>query len=354
MADPTAYDLVQDDRLTDLETLVTPQPKPPAGTEYSFPVVGQDITDAEYRQMMMAQGNGVLDQGGQPYWLRNLDNATDTAQITVSKTAEDAKAVIGGFFHRLTADKTISLPPVTKATTYYVCLTYDPQQATNPAGPITLQVYAGTPPTTQGKIHITLWRVPRNPNQLLAATTPQRVRPKIAPTITVDHFVDLPDPSTVLWGTRASVTNEPPEREYRAWGSSEETGAPETWKRVGGTWHERADTASYKWPGHGHRAAYKTENGRVYLRGRVTRADATTFNPNVDGGDGFNVLQLPDDMAPAAEERFIVTGGFSQATVPFGALHVKADGSCRLFVSNNIMTWVDLAGISFDHKSSES
>jgi hypothetical protein len=312
MADPTQYDLVQDSRLDSLESLVTPQPKPTPGVEYSFPIVGQDLSDSEYRQMMLAQGNGILDRGGQPYWIRNADNATDTVQLTVSKTTENAEAVIAGFFHRLTADLTVSVPPVTASTDYHLCLTMDPLQSTNPAGPISVQLYAGTPPTTQGRTHIVLWKGTRTKNQLLSNVSWQVVRPKIAPTITVGYEGDLPRVQDVLWGTIAHVTRGGAGRFVYATGS-DESGGPSQWKPIGDTGWVALPNPASGWSKSGFPAVCN-RNGVIYLQGSF-------YNSGFTGGF-TKILTMPKDFVP----EYTVQASMGGNTNAARSMEIRPDG----------------------------
>src|SRR5690625_7224110 len=62
MAEATEYDKLQDQRLDDLESLITAEYEPPEGTEYSFPVANQGITQTQFRNMMRALGKGTITQ----------------------------------------------------------------------------------------------------------------------------------------------------------------------------------------------------------------------------------------------------------------------------------------------------
>lgn len=232
MSDPTAYDLVQDARLDAHEALITPRPRQRPAAQYSFPIVGQDISDDEFMQMMIATPSGIADEGGQPFWLRQLDDATRTAQLTVSKTTGDGKAAIAGFFYRLLQDVTIPLPMPATSTRYHVCLTYDPLGHSRPEGPISVQTYAGEPPTSGGRRHIVLWIVPCEPSQLLSAVKQVQVRPKAAPQLTVDTAAQLPDPASVLWGTTCIITyGHEAGSIYQADGDNPD-GRPQRWDNV--------------------------------------------------------------------------------------------------------------------------
>ena len=205
MSEPTQYDLVQDARLDAHERLITPQDRERYGIEWSFPVVGQQVSDDEFQQMMLSTAAGILDQGGRPFGLKNFDDASRTAQLTVSTTTKDAKAAINGFFYRLVQDMTISLPMPSIPTTYHVCLTYDPLGHGRQSGPISVQVYAGPPPYREGLLHVELWKVECKPSQLLSQAAVQYIHPKITPAINVDARAALPEPGSQLWGTRCLI-----------------------------------------------------------------------------------------------------------------------------------------------------
>ena len=230
MSEPTQYDLVQDARLDAHERLITPQDRERYGVEYSFPVVGQQVSDDEFQQMMLSTAAGILDQGGKPFWLKNFDDASRTAQLTVSTTTKDAKAAINGFFYRLVQDMTVSLPMPSSATTYHICLTYDPLGHGRQSGPISVQVYAGPPPYRDGLLHVELWTVECKPSQLLSDAKVTQKRPKISPAIHVDYPESMPDPRTQLWGATCYIrSGDEAGTKYVASGASEETGGPTEW-----------------------------------------------------------------------------------------------------------------------------
>src|SRR5690625_901996 len=91
MAEPTNYDKLQDQRLDDLESLITAEYEPPEGTEYSFPVANQGITQEQFRLMFLGQANGMIhgDNGAvndpesstdNRYYLEGHDSDSETNQ----------------------------------------------------------------------------------------------------------------------------------------------------------------------------------------------------------------------------------------------------------------------------------
>lgn len=255
-----------------LRELVQASYKEPRTNEYSFPVVGQAVTDSMWQQITLGMGSGILDQGGQPYWLRNLDNATNTAVVTVSKTTKDAQAIIRGFFHRMKTDMKISLPPVSSPTTYYVVLEYDPLGHASETGPISLKVKTALT-TAQGKVNLLLWEIPRLPNQLLTDAVPVQVRPKIAPSMTVDTKEQLPQDMTgVLWGTTMTITSgDETGNIYRATGA-DPNGWPQRWENDGNReWRDLGLSGSYV-KAYNATPQYRIVDGTVELRGAIKHA----------------------------------------------------------------------------------
>ncbi len=212
--DPTPYDLLQDSRIDALDEIVTPYYTPPGDVEYSFPVVGQGITADQYRLMSLGQANGIIhgnngvvnDSPNSTGWRYYLDGHATDAETNQRNTlmlraGTSAEAIVEGFYHRLTEDMELSFPPVTTPTTYHVCLTFDPRREDEPTGPIHVEVYAGEPPTTHGRVHLLLHTVQREPNQLLSQATRTRYRPYTAGLLSVQNERQLPDPAQYPAGT---------------------------------------------------------------------------------------------------------------------------------------------------------
>ena len=276
MADPTPEELQT--QIDELKSLITAQYEPPTGTEYSYPVVNQPVNDEMWQYITLGLGSGVLDEGGQPYWMRGRENANNTLRITVSFTTNSAQAVLRGFYHKMTEDKTFTVPGVTSTTVYHFCLTYDPSAHSTPGGPVSLQMYAGEPPETMGRHHIVLWTLTRRPNQLLTDAEIERIRPKISPMISVNRYADLPEVSKMLWGTRCLVTQDGVE--YRASGSSEEDGGPTWWQRSNRPfdWRPLGLGSSYKSAGTD--PEYRIIDGYVEFRGDVKNTGGTAMPVN--------------------------------------------------------------------------
>ena len=339
MADPTPEELQT--QIDELKSLITTQYEPPTGTEYSYPVVNQPMNDEMWAYVTRGIGDGVLDEGGQPYWFRGRENVNNTVRITVSTTTNTAQAILRGFYHKLTADKTFTVPAVSTNTTYYFCLTYDPAASTSPGGPISLQMYAGTPPTTQGRFHVILWELDRKPNQLLTECVYRRVRPKIAPTITVDELAHRPNPSKALWGTQCFVSAK--SAWYRATGASDETGGPTGWTSVSdGGFTDPGDTSEYVHAGHGFRRGVRlTPDGYLELRGHISRRNGGNFTV---GSHGYQLYDL-SGWPSGSNQQFVTAGTGYNPPTAVKIEYSPTDQSVRAYPINRDCSWISLDGV---------
>lgn len=335
--------------IQELQRLVSADYQIPEGPEFSYPAVGQAVDDEMWRFITLALGNGVLDMGGRPYWLRKLatDSETNSANqmiLSVSTTLGTAQAVVGGFYHRLMENIRVDLPMPLTETTYYVTLELNPLRAATAEGPISVKVYPNEPNTESGRTHLVLWKVTRKPNQLLTDATIVQVRPKITPFITVDRPENLPDAKSVLWGTRAFChqTGE----EFRAQ-SNQET-VPDSWVSLTDPpWSEQGDTGTYKWPGHGHRRAIQRDGKKRRLRGRVTRVSGYDMYPS---SGGYLVFSLSEQDYSPVEIACTVSGGIKSQAPTLGQVRVFPNSpEVRLYPAGD-MTWVDLQNVEWEVK----
>lgn len=340
---PTQYDLVQDGRLDNVESLVKTSYSPPSATEYSYPVVDQPMNDEQWQYVTLGLGDGVLDEGGRPYWLRDRENTNNTLKITTSTTTNTAQALVRGFYHRLMQDRTFTVPAVSSKTTYYFCLVYDPSAMRTATGPVSLKMITGAPLWTLGRFYTVLWELDRLPNQLLTDAVVRRVRPKITPAITVNNEADRPNPAKVLWGTRVLCTDN--NTEYRAAGASDESGGPTFWTPISDPeWIEYPDTPTYKWPGHGYRRAIQRRGKSRRIRGRITPADGKAFTPS---SNGYLMWTLADGDNPKSGSFSVGWGNRNSSGVaPAVQLDIAA-GEVRAYPTANC-NWIDLGDIQYD------
>lgn len=292
MSQPTAYDLTQDVRIKGVEDLVQTNYQPFQGQEFSYPVVHQPMDDEMWQYVTLGVGSGLLDVGGQPYWLRDLSDVTDTGKLTVSKTTGTAQAILRGFYHRLNQDMTLKYPPVSSKTVYHTVLEYDPLRHKEPGGPIRVRVLTSLD-WSGGKHYLPLWDVERNPSQLISKAKVTQRRPKIAPTTHVDRPEHLPDPRTQLWGAQCYVRyGDQMGETFIASGESEETGGPTRWDSLDNPpWKNITLAPAYT-------AAvpvqHRISRGCIELRGLVRRNNGyfSTSEPSTIGW--ISGVNLPD------------------------------------------------------------
>lgn len=340
MADPTLEELQQ--QIDELRSLITTEYEPPSGAEYSYPVVNQPMNDEMWQNVTLAMGNGVLDMGDGSYWLRGRDNVSDTAIIDPGRSGK-AHAILRGFYHSLTASKTINLPPVTATTVYYVVLCYDPVGHNEDGGPITLRVVTSLN-RTQGKHYLVLWTVTRKPNQVLTAATVQRFRPRASPVMYVWSEDQKPDVNSVLWGSMLIVgqTNNIYRSESRV-GDDDQTDGAE-WKLLNGTdvpFTSPGDTDSYEYAGHGYRrGARLTRDGYIELRGHISRVGGGNFTT---GSHGYQMYDL--NGWPKGNNQQFVTVSTGYDPPALVKLEYGSDQTLRAYPINRDCSWISLDGV---------
>lgn len=173
--------------------------------ETSFPVLEQPLTDQQWGQVTAGMGSGVLGQSTGNYAYIGVDNATNTARLSAGDS--QAQAIVSGFYHRIDASHTISLPAISTGTrTYYVGLTYDPTKHASASGPVSITVTTAKP-SGGGKVYLPLYEVVRTANQLLTDATVRVKRVLISPTLAVSAIEELPDASTMMQGALCQTTN---------------------------------------------------------------------------------------------------------------------------------------------------
>ena len=173
--------------------------------ESSFPVLEQPLTDQQWGQVTLGFGSGVLGATSGNYAYTGVDNATNTAKLSAGGGM--AQAIVAGYYHRIDADHSISLPAISSGTrTYYVGLTYDPLKHAAPTGPVSITVTTSKP-SGSGKVYLPLYEIVRQPNQLLSQATNRVKRVLISPTLSVASIDELPDPGTMMQGTLCQTSN---------------------------------------------------------------------------------------------------------------------------------------------------
>ena len=173
--------------------------------ESSFPVLEQPLTDQQWGQVTAGIGSGVLGRSSGNYAYAGVNNAANTAVL--QSGADQAQAIVGGFYHRIDSNHTISLPAIPSGSvTYFVGLTYDPLKHADPNGPVSITVTT-TKPSGSGKVYLPLYEVVRQANQLLTDAVVRVRRVLIAATLSVAAEDERPDPTTLSQGTICQTTN---------------------------------------------------------------------------------------------------------------------------------------------------
>lgn len=352
MADPTEYDLVQDEAIQELQDVVTVSANPIGGAEYSFPIPNYPVNQEQFQLLSLVSGNGVIDRGGRPYWLTghgsdSETNAQNSMILKVSNTVGRAEAVVAGYYHVLTQDKTISLPPVTSKTTYRICLTYDPREEEGRVGPVSIQVYDTEPPTSSGRVHVVLWSVTRAPNQLLTEASVTRERPRIAPTTYVYYKDHLPDANTQLSGALCVVGETA--STYRV--SSDDVGGEgnRAWVNLTSpTWQPLRLANVRESAGHGYPLSYQIAGTTVKLRGHIRRSNGENFKQSLQSElSGWDLGILPPEATPKYSVHAL-NAVSAEANPKYAKIVIHpGTGIITAFVSADC-SWISLDNIQFD------
>src|SRR5699024_8403627 len=221
---------------------------------------------------------------------------------------------------------------VTTATTYHVTITYDPRLFKTT--PLKIEVYPGEPPTTNGRDHVVLWTVRREPNQLLSQATLTKKAAWISSVITCFAYHQLPEPWDVDYGTLGVVVNTTTgvsdlytSRGVHGWVPLVET-KPFTGRLLVNNWENYEQFGPF---------GAKVERGRVYLQGVIR---------NGQWSSSLSFAHLPDDMRPSVRR---IIPGWATGYEKIVDVRVSPDGSMRF---NNTRgdrpTWVSFDGVSFD------
>lgn len=322
--------------------------------EASFPIVEEPLSADQWRSVTLGIGNGILDEGGFPYRLKNLSNSTNTGVLQAASRQDGSTfsaAVLNGFYHRLDEDLTLEFPAVTSATTYHLVLQFDP---TRTAMPVQVRVLTELD-KTGGKNYLPLYELRREANQLLTDATVRHVRPRVAPVQVYASEADLPAANTVLWGTLALIHNGRAHGtgvlKMAITGDDAESVGGWFWKTIydpndnSFTWSERPSTASYTTPVAGGHTRAIGRRGRIRkLRGRVSLTSGNDFQ----AGSLYQPLSgdLSSGDRPGKVETFVC--GVNGTNPPgFARIEIGPTGAVHAYVSRR-STWIDFAGVEWE------
>ena len=322
--------------------------------EQSYPIVEQPMSADQWKSVTLGIGNGILDEGGFPYRLKNLSNATNTGVLQAARRQDGetySSAILNGFYHRLDEDLELEFPPVTSRTTYYVVLEYDPSRTDMP---VQAKVVTSLD-ATQGKNYLHLYNVRRQPDQLLTDAEVRMIRPRVGPVQVYAAEADMPQAHKSLWGTLAIVHNGRAHNnavlKMAITGDDAESNNGWFWKTIydpndnGFVWDWKADSGTYTNPGSGYVRAIGRRGRERRLRGRVSLVSGNAFQ----AGGTYNVMGtgIPPEDAPGGSQRFVTACG--NTTPTFATVEVSPDGSVTASAARNTY-WIGLDGIEWEAK----
>ena len=312
--------------------------------EESFPMRDEPMTDEQWKQVTLGIGNGVLNEGGDPYRLTNINNATNQVTVNVSTQTGLAQAIVAGFYHRIDAPVVLDVPAVTKATNYWIVLEYSPLRLESSEPPVQLKVVKDALDFSQGKQYLVLHRFYRRANELLTDANYRSVKPRIAPLLQVRDTSELPEPGEVIRGTVAVVHGDFPDIRI----AKADPGQPVAWVSVmSGGWltlSDHANTASFS----GSPKQMKRSGQTRFLRGQFYRPSGAYTTSS----QGYIVANLGPGDIPKRGMRFPVvpvehgTGAGVDADTYIAVS--AANNEVRLYLTRGRCGRIDLGQISWD------
>lgn len=311
--------------------------------EESFPMREEPMTDEQWKQVTLGIGSGVLNEGGDPYRLTNINNATNQVTVNVSTTTGLAQAIVAGFYHRIDAPVVLDIPAVTATTNYWIVLEYSPLRLEQSEPPVQLKVVTALD-ATSGRQHLVLHKICRRPNELLTNASMRSVKPRIAPLLQVRDESELPEPEAVIRGTVAVVHGPFPDIKI----AKAESGQQLAWVSVmSGDWFtlsDHANTASFS----GSPKQMKRSGQTRSLRGQFYRPSGAYTTSS----QGYIVANLePGDM-PKRGMRFpvvpVVHGTGAGADADAYIAVSNANSEVRLYLTRGTCGRIDMGQLSWD------
>ena len=312
--------------------------------EQSFPMRDEPMTDEQWKQVTLGIGSGVLNEGGDPYRLTNINNATNQVTVNVSTTTGLAQAIVAGFYHRIDAPVVLDVPAVTAATTYWIVLEYSPLRLESSEPPVQLKVVTALD-TTSGRQYLVLHKISRKANQLLTDADRRSVKPRIAPLLQVRDESELPEPETVIRGTVAVVHGDFPDIKI----AKADPGKPVAWvSALSGGWRTLDEFYYNTTNFPGSPKQFKRAGVTRYLRGQFYRSGGAYTTSST----GYIVANLADADLPKRGMRFPVvpvvhgTGAGADADAYIAISNTNSE--VRLYLTRGTCGRIDMGQISWD------
>lgn len=315
--------------------------------ETSFPMRETPMSDEQWKQVTLGIGSGVLNEGGDPYRLTNINNATNQVTVNVSTQTGLAQAIVAGFYHRIDAPVVLDVPAVTSTTDYWIVLEYSPLRLQDGEPPVQLKVVTALD-TTSGRQYLVLHKIFRRANQLLTDAPRRAVKPRVAPLLQVREESELPEPETVIRGTVCVVHGPFPDIKI----AKQEGLQPLAWVSVlSGEWStlpDHANTANFS---HSPKQLKRAGTSRS-LRGQFYRPASSGSTTYTTSAAGYIVANLAAGDIPKRGMRFPVTpvNNGSGAIVDASAyiLISESNSEVRLFLTRGQCGRIDMGQISYD------
>ena len=312
--------------------------------EESFPMRDEPMTDEQWKQVTLGIGNGVLNEGGDPYRLTNINNATNQVTVNVSTTTGLAQAIVAGFYHRIDAPVVLDVPAVTAVTNYWIVLEYSPLRLEQSEPPVQLKVVTALD-QSQGKQYLVLHKIYRKANELLTDAARRSVKPRVAPLLQVRDETELPESDSVIRGTVAVVHGDYPDIKI----AKAEPGQPLAWVSVmSGAWATIGDnpnSTSFS----GSPKQIKRSGPTRFLRGQFYRPDGQAYQVT---SAGYRVANLAEADLPKGGMRFpvvpVVHGTGAGADADAYVAVSTSNNEVRLYLTRGTCGRIDLGQISWD------
>ena len=312
--------------------------------EESFPMRDEPMTDEQWKQVTLGIGNGVLNEGGDPYRLTNINNATNQVTVNVSTDTGLAQAIVAGFYHRIDAPVVLDVPAVTAVTNYWIVLEYSPLRLEQSEPPVQLKVVTALD-QSQGKQYLVLHKIYRKANELLTDAARRSVKPRVAPLLQVRDETELPESDSVIRGTVAVVHGDFPDIKI----AKAEPGQPLAWVSVmSGAWATIGDnpnSTSFS----GSPKQIKRSGPTRLLRGQFYRPDGQAYQVT---SAGYRVANLAEADLPKRGMRFpvvpVVHGTGAGADADAYVAVSTSNNEVRLYLTRGTCGRIDMGQISWD------
>lgn len=215
-------------------------------TQKSYPLDEAPMSSAEWKSIGLGIGQGIVDRGGFPYRLGTKNDVNNTVVIDVDRVTGKNLALLDGIAHEMDAPEILTIPAVATTTIYEVGLEYDPARTQEAGGPILLKVWKAPGDYRLGKNRLVLYRVTRQPSQVLTQAVVEQYRPRASPSMIVSTESHLPRAGTMLVDTQVTARDS-----GKVWRAHSDNNGNMSWielpQGVAGDAYATGSTAIMRW-----------------------------------------------------------------------------------------------------------